>query len=64
MRTIMKLEELSTIEQTSQFLDRTQAVIFRLDIVKRKRYQWIQHELIRFDYMTISKAGKGILSGI
>ena len=57
----MKLEELTTITQLSQFLDGTQAVIFKLDTVKKKRYQWIQHELIRFDYMTISKADKGIV---
>ena len=61
MKTIMKLEELKTIEQLSQFLDGTQAVIFKLDTVKKKRYQWIQHELVRFDYMRISKADKGIV---
>lgn len=57
----MKLEELTTIEQLSQFLDGTQAVIFKLDTDKKKRYQWIQHELVRFDYMAISKADKGIV---
>ena len=57
----MKLDELKTIEQLSQFLDGTQAVIFKLDTVKKKRYQWIQHELIHFDYMRISKADKGIV---
>jgi len=57
----MKLEELKTIEQLSQFLDGTQAVIFKLDTVKKKRYQWIQHELVRFNYMRISKADKGIM---
>lgn len=57
----MKLKELKTIAQLSQFLDGTQAVIFKLDTVKIKRYQWIQHELVRFDYMRISKADKGIV---
>jgi transposase InsO family protein len=61
MKTIMKLKELKTIAQLSQFLDGTQAVIFKLDTVKIKRYQWIQHELVRFDYMRISKADKGIV---
>ncbi|NOX08346.1 MAG: transposase family protein [Gammaproteobacteria bacterium] len=58
---MIKLEELKTIDQLSQFLDGTQAVIFKLDTIKKKRYQWIQHELVRFDYMRISKANKGIV---
>jgi len=57
----MKLNELTTIEQLSQFLDGTQAVIFKLATVKRERYQWIQHELVRFGYLQLSKADKGIL---
>ena len=57
----MKLDDLNTIEQLSQFLDGTQAVIFKLDTAKKKRYQWIQHELVRFDYLRISKADKGIV---
>ena len=61
MKTIMKLEELKTIEQLSQFLDGTQAVIFKLDTIKKKRYQWIQHELARFDYIAINKTDKGIV---
>jgi len=61
MKTIMKLKELVTTEQLSQFLDGTQAVIFKLNTVKAERYQWIQHELIRFGYLTLSKADKGIL---
>jgi len=57
----MKREELKTIEQLLPFSDGTQAVIFKLDTVKKKRYQWIRHELVRFDYMRISKADKGIM---
>jgi len=57
----MKLEELKTIEQLTQFLNGTQAVIFKLDTVKTERYQWIQHELIRFQYSQLSKADKGVV---
>jgi len=57
----MKLNELTTIEQLARFLDGTQAVIFKLDTIKVERYQWIQHELVRFSYMTLSKADKGTL---
>jgi len=61
MKTIMKLEELTTIEQLSQFLDGTQAVIFKISTGKEERYQWIQYELIRFQYPLINKVGKGIV---
>jgi len=61
MKTIMKLEELETIDHLSQFLDGTQAVIFETVEVKKVRYGWIQHELVRFDYLKLSKAIKGLL---
>jgi len=61
MKTIMKLNELTTIEQLSQFLDGTQTVIFKLNTIKAERYQWVQHELVRFHYLTLNKADKGIL---
>ena len=57
----MKLEELKTIEQLSQFLDGTQAVIFKITTVKKERYDWIRHELVRFDYLKLSKLDKGIV---
>ena len=57
----MKLEELTTIEQLSHFLDGTQAVIFKLNTIKSERYKWIQHELVRFSYLTLSRADKGTL---
>lgn len=57
----MKLEELATIEQLSQFLSGTQAVIFKLNTGKAERYQWIQHELIRFCYCQLTKADKGVV---
>jgi len=60
MKTIMKLEELTTIEQLSQFLEGTQAVIFKVNTLKEERYQWIQHELLRFDYRAQSKVKKGV----
>jgi len=61
MKTIMKLEELKTVEQLIQFLDGTQSVIFKIDTKKEERYKWLQHELIRFDYLTQSKINKGII---
>ncbi len=51
MKTIMKLEELETIDHLDQFLNGTQAVIFETVAVKKERYGWIQHELVRFNYL-------------
>lgn len=56
----MKLEELETIEQLSQFIDGTQVVIFDINTVKKERYEWIRKELVRFNYLSLSKADKGI----
>ncbi|MCF6345502.1 MAG: transposase family protein [Thiomicrorhabdus sp.] len=57
----MKLEELKTIEQLKQFLDGTQAVIFTLNSIKDEHYKWLQHELIRFRYLSLGKADKGVI---
>ena len=57
----MKLEELKTIEQLGQFLDGTQAVIFKITTVKKERYDWIRQELVRFDYLKLRKLDKGIV---
>jgi len=51
----MKLEELKSIEQLSQFLDGTQAVIFKITTVKKERYDWNRYELVRFDYLKLDK---------
>jgi len=61
MKTIMKLEELKTIEQLVDFLSGTQAVIFKINTVKEERYNWIRHELVRFNYLSLGKADKGIV---
>ena len=57
----MKLGELTTMEQLPQFLDGNQAVIFKINTLKEERYQWIQHELVRFNYMALNKPNKGIV---
>jgi len=59
----MKLEELTTIEQLSQFLEGAQAVIFMVNTLKEERHQWVQHELIRFDFRVLNKVKKGVVIG-
>jgi transposase len=61
MKTIMKLEELKTLDQVTQFLGGTQSVMFTLNSSKNEHYQWFKHELIRFRYLLLSKADKGVL---
>jgi exosome complex RNA-binding protein Rrp4 len=58
MKAIMKLEELTTTEQFEQFLNGTQAVLFEVSSVKKERYDWIKHELIRFNYLQRGKLAK------
>jgi len=57
----MKLEELKTIDQLSQFLDGTQSVLFQMNSIKKERYDWMRHELARFDYMQLRKKDKGVV---
>lgn len=57
----MKLEELKTIEQLSQFLDGIQFVIFQINSIKKERYDWMRHELVRFDYLQLGKMDKGVV---
>jgi hypothetical protein len=61
MKTIMKLEELKTIEQLNAFLDGTQAVIFTVSSGKEEHYRWIRQVLIKFDYHARSKVDKGVV---
>ena len=45
MKTIMKLEDLKTITQLSEFLSGTQAVAFSIILDKDDCYRWIQKVL-------------------
>jgi hypothetical protein len=62
MKTIMKLEQLTTIETICQFLAGTQAVAFCVANSKQERYQWIQKTLVDFRYFSLGKADKGHLT--
>ena len=61
MKAIMKLEELTTVEHLSHFLQGTQAVAFSVSSDKDKRYRWLQRELVRFDYLSLNNPDKGIV---
>jgi len=36
-------------------------LFFKLSTHKKERYDWIRHELVRFDYLKLRKVSKGIV---
>lgn len=46
MKTIMKREQLNTLETIFQFLKSTQAAAFSVTTRKQKRYRWVQKMLV------------------
>ncbi len=62
MKTIMSLEQLTTIESIQQFLDGTQAVAFCVATNKQERYRWVQKTLVKHRYITLGKVDKGVVT--
>lgn len=62
MKTIMKLDQLTTIKTVCQFLEGTQAVAFCVANSKQERYQWVQKTLVAFRYFSLGKADKGLIT--
>jgi transposase InsO family protein len=62
MKTIMKLDQLTTIEAVRQFLAGTQAVAFGVANTKHERYQWVQKTLVGFRYFSLGKPDKGLIT--
>ncbi len=58
----MKLEDLSTIDQLTDFLSGTHPVAFSVISDKDSCYRWIQGERVKFGYLTLSRQGKGIVT--
>ncbi len=61
MKTIMKLEDLTTVGQLTEFLSGTQAVAFSVISDKDDCYRWIQGVLIKFRYQRLGKQDKGVV---
>lgn len=57
----MKLEDLVSISQLSEFLSGTQAVAFSVVGNKDVCYRWIQAELVKFSYLILLKQDKGVV---
>ncbi len=61
MRTIMNLENLTTIEALENFLKGNQIVAYSVLGDKTEHYQFIRRALVKFSYMTCSKKDKGVV---
>jgi len=61
MKTIVKLQDLTTINQLTEFLSGTQAVAFSIINNKDDCYRWIQGVLYKFRYSRLGKPDKGVL---
>ena len=46
--------QLETLDQVRQFLEGTEAVSFQIES-KDTRYRWLQHTLVKFRYLQLSK---------
>ena len=57
----MRLEQLTSIDEVSQFLEGTQEVAFSVATNKQERYRWVQKTLVKHRYMLLGKADKGVI---
>ena len=48
MKTIMKVNDVTTIDEARAFLDGTQPVLFEVAGDQRSRYDWIRRTLVTF----------------
>ena len=62
MKTIMSLEQLTTIDTIREFLDGTQAVAFGVAASKEERYRWVRKTLVKLRYYQLGTADKGVIT--
>lgn len=53
--------KIETLDQVRQFLEGTEAISFQIES-KDARYRWIQHTLVKFRYLKLSKTNKGLIT--
>jgi hypothetical protein len=53
--------QLETLDQIRQFLEGTETVSFQIES-KDLRYRWLQRTLVKFRYLQLSKADKGLIT--
>ena len=57
----MNLDNLTSIDQLTDFLSGTQTVAFSVLSSPAARYEWVQKTLVRFGYLTLRKPHQGIV---
>jgi transposase InsO family protein len=62
MKTIMSLEQLTTLDAIKQFLDGTQAIAFNVATDKAERYRWVQKTLVKHRYLQLGKIDRGAVT--
>ena len=53
--------QLETFDQVRQFLEGTEVIHFQIES-KDTRYRWIQHTLVKFHYLQLSRTDKGLIT--
>ena len=53
--------QLQTLDQVRHFLEGAEAISFQIDS-KDARYRWLQHTLVKFRYLQLSKTDKGLIT--
>jgi transposase InsO family protein len=61
MNTIMKLDNLKTIDQMEAFLAGSKAIAFAVATKKGERYQFVEKLLKRFSYQSLKRQDKGAM---
>jgi len=61
MNTIMKLDNLKSVEQMAAFLSGSQAIAFTVATTKDERYRFVESILKRFSYPRLKRQEKGIV---
>jgi hypothetical protein len=62
MKTIMKLEQLTTLDTIRDLLKGTQAVAFSVATNKQEHYRWAKKTLVQRRYMSLGKLARGVIS--
>ncbi len=61
MNTIMKLDQLKSVQELSNFLSCSQAIAFTVASSKDERYQFVESILKKFPYKRLSRPDKGVV---
>lgn len=61
MKTIMNIDQLSSVAEVEAFLAGSQPIVFNVSSSTDERYKWIEATLRKFRYLQLGRADKGIV---